>query len=70
MRDVVERNNTASQIVAAHDYEATDSLMQQSIDASADPAKAHQRRGLRNWFLLANVIAWIGIIVLIRWLIL
>ena len=68
MRDVVKRNDTAPQIVAAHDYEATDSLMQQSIDASADLAKAHQRRSLRNWFLLANIIAWIGIIALIRWL--
>ncbi|MFZ5734771.1 MAG: hypothetical protein ACOY4O_18710 [Pseudomonadota bacterium] len=53
--------------MAASDHEATDSLMQQSIRADADFPKAHQRRGLRNWFLLANVVVWIGIIALIRW---
>lgn len=42
--------------------------MQQSIRADAEYPKAHQRRGLRNWLLLANIIVWIGIIVLIRWI--
>lgn len=67
MRDVIKRNEISPHIVAASDHEATDSLMQQSIRADADFPKAHQRRGLRNWFLLANVVVWIGIIALIRW---
>lgn len=68
MRDVVKRNESSPHIVAASNHEATDSLMQQSIRADAEYPKAHQRRGLRNWLLLANIIVWIGIIVLIRWI--
>lgn len=67
MRDVVKRDDITPHIVAARDHEATDSLMQQSIGADIDLPEMHQRRKLRNWFLLANVIAWIGIIALIRW---
>lgn len=67
MKDVVKRDDIALHIVARND-EATDSLMQQSLGANVDLPGTLYRRHLRNLLLLANIVAWIGIIILIRWL--
>lgn len=67
MRDTVKHNDPTTR-TAVHGLEATDSRMQQSIGVDADIIVAPQHRCLRNWFFVANAIAWIAIIALIRWL--
>ena len=46
-----------------------------SAESGMIVADAHSRRPtvmpdrrLRNWILLANLLAWVGVIVLVRWL--
>lgn len=69
MKDIVRRDSTAHRIVSSHNNEAADLLMRQSIDARAELSDAQPQRRLRGMFLIANVIVWIAIVALARWLI-